>query len=258
MKKTFLLIILFASLVGVASAATAGQLSYTPLEPFSAWDAKAGAYDDFAKYINTIFKLLITLGSLFAVVMLVVAGIGYMVSEAAIDIQKAKDRAVAALWGLLLLTGCWLVLNTINPNLLNFNLNIPMAPGGTYTGGSSGGSTSGSPSGSGVQPSNTPVSDAIEKWWSTPGQSSDPMLQAAANNLNCQFTAGCIAGKVGLGYSVTNGQVFDRTEENTDAEVKLATDFAKKCQDTTYGGKIKFISGDDIGVPGKDVQICYH
>ena len=69
--------------------------------------------------------------------MLVVAGIGYMVSEAAVDIQKAKDRAVAALWGLLLLTGCWLILYTINPDLLKFNLNIPMAPGGTYTGGSS-------------------------------------------------------------------------------------------------------------------------
>ena len=121
----------------IASAATAGQLSYTPLEPFDAWHAQAGAYSDFAFYLNTIFKLLITLGSLFAVVMLVIAGIGYMVSEAAVDIEKAKQRARAALWGLLLLTGCWLILYTINPDLLKFNLNIPMAPGGTYTGGSS-------------------------------------------------------------------------------------------------------------------------
>ncbi len=127
MKKTLLVLILFLSLYWVASAATVGQLSYTPLEPLSVWDAKAGAYDDFAKYINTVFKLLITLGALFAVVMLVVAGIGYMVSEAAIDIEKAKQRAKAALWGLLLLTGSWLILNTINPNLLNFNLTIPGA-----------------------------------------------------------------------------------------------------------------------------------
>ena len=125
MKKIVLILLLFLSLYGVASAATAGQLSYTPLEPLSVWDAKAGAYNSFAYYINTVFKHLITLGSLFAVVMLVVAGIGYMVSEAAIDIQKAKDRAVAALWGLLLLTGCWLILYTINPDLLKFNLNIP-------------------------------------------------------------------------------------------------------------------------------------
>ena len=109
----------------IASAAATGQLTYTPLEPFSAFDAQAGAYGNFAYYLNTIFKLLITLGSLFAVVMLVIAGIGYMVSEAAVDIEKAKQRARAALWGLLLLTGCWLILYTINPNLLNFNLTIP-------------------------------------------------------------------------------------------------------------------------------------
>ena len=125
MKKIFLILILFASLSGTAHAATAGQLSYTPLEPLSVWDAKADAYNNFAYYVNTVFKLLITLGSLFAIVMLVVAGIGYMVSEAAVDIEKAKQRARAALWGLLLLTGCWLILYTINPNLLNFNLNIP-------------------------------------------------------------------------------------------------------------------------------------
>src|SRR3989344_4055106 len=137
MKKTFLLLMVFFVSASIASAATAGQLSYTPLEPFDAWHAQAGAYSDFAFYLNTIFKLLITLGSLFAVVMLVIAGIGYMVSEAAVDIEKAKQRARAALWGLLLLTGCWLILYTINPDLLKFNLNIPMAPGGTYTGGSS-------------------------------------------------------------------------------------------------------------------------
>ena len=57
----------------IASAAATGQLTYTPLEPFSAFDAQAGAYGNFAYYLNTIFKLLITLGSLFAVVMLVIA-----------------------------------------------------------------------------------------------------------------------------------------------------------------------------------------
>jgi len=136
MKKTFLLIILFVSLAGIASAAT-GQLTYTPLEPLPGTVNGWGETQQLPALLSALFKLLITFGSLFAVVMLVVAGIGYMVSEAAVDIQKAKDRAVAALWGLLLLTGCWLILYTINPDLLKFNLNIPMAPGGTYTGGSS-------------------------------------------------------------------------------------------------------------------------
>lgn len=68
------------------------------------------------------FRLLISLGAMFAVVMLVVAGIGYMISESALDIDKAKNRAKAALWGLLLLSMSWLILYTINLNLLKFNL----------------------------------------------------------------------------------------------------------------------------------------
>jgi hypothetical protein len=68
------------------------------------------------------FRLLISFGGLFAVVMLVIAGIGYMVSESAPDISKAKDRAKNALWGILLLTGSYIILNTINPQLINFKL----------------------------------------------------------------------------------------------------------------------------------------
>src|SRR3989344_1420792 len=132
MKTVLLIIILFASLSGVAFAATTGQLTYTPLEPLPGTVDGWGETQQLPALLSALFKLLITLGSLFAVVMLVAAGIGYMVSEAAVDIQKAKDRAQAALWGLLLLTGCWLILYTINPDLLKFNLNIPMAPGGTY------------------------------------------------------------------------------------------------------------------------------
>ena len=133
MKKTFLLIILFVSLAGVASAATTGQLTYTPLEPLPGTVNGWGETQQLPALLSALFKLLITLGSLFAVVMLVVAGIGYMVSEAAVDIEKAKQRAQAALWGLLLLAGSWLILYTINPELLNFKLlvgNTTSAPPG--------------------------------------------------------------------------------------------------------------------------------
>src|SRR3989338_10027586 len=132
MKKTFLLIILFVSLACIASAAT-GQLTYTPLEPLPGTVNGWGETQQLPALLSAFFKLLITLGSLFAVVMLVVAGIGYMVSEAAVDIEKAKQRAQAALWGLLLLAGSWLILYTINPELLNFKLlvgNTTSAPPG--------------------------------------------------------------------------------------------------------------------------------
>ncbi len=102
-----------------------GVCTYTPLEPLPCPPGTANCQSgtvNFPLFLSNLFRLLISVGGLFAVVMLVVAGIGYMISEGAGDIDKAKSRAKAALWGLLLLTSCWLILNTINPNLLKFDL----------------------------------------------------------------------------------------------------------------------------------------
>lgn len=106
-----------------------GQCTYTPLEPLPTGDLNAQNGTNFPAFVSGLFRVLISFGGLFAVVMLVVAGIGYMLSESALDIDKAKERAKAALWGLLLLTGSWLILNTINPRLLIFTLDIPRNSG---------------------------------------------------------------------------------------------------------------------------------
>lgn len=119
--------LLFSGGVYIASAATPGLncpngvCTYSPLEPLPvANGAQSGR--DFPTFVSGVFKVLLSFGGLFAVVMLVVAGIGYMLSESAVDIDRAKDRAKAALWGLVILMGSWLILNTINPDLLKFNL----------------------------------------------------------------------------------------------------------------------------------------
>lgn len=117
----FVLLMPFGALAAVEQAP--GQITYVPLEPLP---CPNGACDqsgtNFPSFVSTVFKVLIGFGGLFAVVMIVIAGIGYMLSESALDISKAKSRAQAALWGLLLLAGSWLILNTINPKLLEFNL----------------------------------------------------------------------------------------------------------------------------------------
>lgn len=126
MKKILLIGIIFLLGTGMVMAQTTfcekGNCTYVPLEPLPGVGPQTGRPEDFAALLAGIFKLLITLGSLFAVVMLVVAGIGYMLSEAAVDISKAKSRAKAALWGLLLLAMSWLILYTVNPELLKFKL----------------------------------------------------------------------------------------------------------------------------------------
>ena len=105
---------------GDQTPTTNGTLEYSPLEPLPGLEGIENV--DFATMLNLLFKVLITVGALFAVGMLVWGGIMYMASGATGEIGEAKKRMQAAIYGLLLLAGSWLILNTINPQLLNFNI----------------------------------------------------------------------------------------------------------------------------------------
>lgn len=96
------------------------RLTYTPLEPLPG--AEASTYSSLSKYLSYMFTLLLSIGAMIAVVTLVIAGITYMVSEVVDKKSQAKERIRAAFWGLALLLTSWLILHTINPNLLNFSL----------------------------------------------------------------------------------------------------------------------------------------
>lgn len=96
---------------------------YTPLEPLSTFNN--GRYENFADYLATVYRLAITVGALIAVVMLVTGGVRYMLSESFTNKDAAKARIRNALWGLVILVGSFLILYTINPNLLNFKLLLP-------------------------------------------------------------------------------------------------------------------------------------
>lgn len=98
-----------------------GDLSYTPLEPLSV-DQSGTA--DLGSFLTSLFKILFSISGLIAVAMLAVGGIEYMVSDIAERKNEGLRRAQAAFYGLLILAGSWLLLNTINPCLLNFDLNI--------------------------------------------------------------------------------------------------------------------------------------
>jgi hypothetical protein len=97
------------------------KLDYQPLEPLPGLE-KAGKLD-FVTMLNLVFKILITIGALFAVGTLVVGGIGYMVQDAFEAKDEARRRIRAAFFALILIIGSWLILNTINPALVVFNLN---------------------------------------------------------------------------------------------------------------------------------------
>lgn len=111
---------------GTLNANGTCNLGYTPLEPIPGLSPTNGVWDltspaGFAAFINALFTILISAGALIAVLMLTLGGVQYMTSSSVGNKTAGLDRAKAALWGILLIAGIWLILNTINPQLLNFN-----------------------------------------------------------------------------------------------------------------------------------------
>lgn len=91
-------------------------------ETFNTKDAGA-----LGNYINLIINLVIGISAVLAVVMIVMGGIEYMGSELISSKEAGKERIQNAILGLLIALGAYALLNTINPDLLNSDINIPEA-----------------------------------------------------------------------------------------------------------------------------------
>src|SRR3989338_233202 len=76
------------------------------------------------KYLNVIIKLAIGLAAVLAVVLIVMGGIQYMTTELVSGKEDGKRRITNAVLGLLVALGAWLILFTINPDLLKTELKI--------------------------------------------------------------------------------------------------------------------------------------
>ena len=70
-------------------------------------------------YLNTLFKMAITVGAIIAVLRLLYAGYIYMVSDVFVSKEKAKEIFRDVFLGLFLLLSIYIILSQINPNLLN-------------------------------------------------------------------------------------------------------------------------------------------
>jgi len=107
-----------------------GTCTYTPLEPIpcpaGAPGCKNGAIDvaAFPNLVGNIFRLLIGAGGLIAIVMLVLGALTYMFSDIAGNKKDALERIRGAMWAIVLLVSSYLILYTINPDLISFKLAI--------------------------------------------------------------------------------------------------------------------------------------
>lgn len=123
-KKTFIQIFFlsFVVLFVVGAALPTLAQDYTPLAPLPGIETAQPI--ELGNYINQMFRLIVGLASVLAVLMIVVGGIQYMMSEAVGSKSEAKKRIWAAVIGLLLAISSVLILQTINPDLLKLDLDI--------------------------------------------------------------------------------------------------------------------------------------
>lgn len=76
------------------------------------------------KYLPGMFKLLIGLSAVAAVLNIVIGGFQYMSSDAIQSKGAGRERVKNSIYGLILVIGAWIILNEINPKLLSLNLSI--------------------------------------------------------------------------------------------------------------------------------------
>ncbi len=96
----------------------AQQQQYVPLAPIPGVTDKT----TFSEFVQRIVIIALSVGAILAVLMLVVGGFQWMVSEAVGDKTLGRERVKNAILGLLILLASVLILNTINPQLTNVSL----------------------------------------------------------------------------------------------------------------------------------------
>ncbi len=108
---------------GTQSSAYDGQgniTNYVPLEPLPGLAQFETGNSSFGQLLTGLFKILITIGALITVGTFVYAGVVYMTSEVVGNKKNALSRIQASLLGLFVLIASWLILSTINTQLVTF------------------------------------------------------------------------------------------------------------------------------------------
>jgi hypothetical protein len=102
--------------------------SYEPLSPIKGPDDKDVPTNSFSSYLQAIYRIGIGACFVLGVIMFTWAGIEYIVSESMDTKGDAKKRIIAALTGLAIALASYIILQTINPDLLIFSdLNVSTA-----------------------------------------------------------------------------------------------------------------------------------
>jgi len=83
-----------------------------------------GEKADLQSYIPGIFNLIIGLAAVIAVTKIIFGGFQYITTDAIAGKSEGKKQIQSAVYGLIMIIASWLILYTINPRLLTFDLNV--------------------------------------------------------------------------------------------------------------------------------------
>lgn len=123
-KHFFLILIIlafFAPFLAFAQNSTNySLLAPLPLKSTNKVDTSINAFD----YIPGIVRLAIAIAAVLAVLRIIIAGIQYMSTDAWGEKDDAKKSIWEAFEGLGIAIAAWLILYTINPNLVEFKLSL--------------------------------------------------------------------------------------------------------------------------------------
>lgn len=129
MKIILKFLVISLSLIGFASPLLAQTDDYRLLEPIPYVETSAG-HTDAETYIPGVIKLVIALAGALAVIMIVIGGIQYMITDSLGTKANAKKTIENAIWGFVLTISAWLLLYTINPKLVEIDLTIEQVKSG--------------------------------------------------------------------------------------------------------------------------------
>ena len=106
-----------------------GTTKYCLLAPIpgltSSTDGSIDVTTGFGDYVNRMVRVFIGLLGVLAVIMIVFGGIQYMLSSSGGEKNAGKERMTNAIFGLVLALSSYMILNTINPNLVKLKISIP-------------------------------------------------------------------------------------------------------------------------------------
>ncbi|MCK5285669.1 MAG: hypothetical protein KAJ58_00365 [Candidatus Pacebacteria bacterium] len=132
-SKILIIIIVLFGVFSVNPLLVDSAAEYELLTPLPGGPTKVTSDAALGDYLKNIFNLAIGLASVLAVLMIVMGGFKYIISETMYTKNDAKKQIQDALLGLLVALAAFLILKTINTSLTDFNLNLDK-PGGTPVG----------------------------------------------------------------------------------------------------------------------------